>query len=185
MIIGLTGTNASGKGTAAAYLKKKGFRYYSLSDELRYVLRKSGTKPTRENLIRAGKKYREREGRGCLAKIVLEKMGGRKRAVVDSVRNLGEVRELRKKKSFVLIAFDAPAKLRFERARKRMSSRDPKTLKEFRAREREELSGKGAEQQLRAVMRKADLRITNRGSRSELFRSIDAILKAESRKHSD
>ena len=49
MIIGLTGKNASGKGEVASYLQKKGFIYYSLSDELREEAKEKNIEPTREN----------------------------------------------------------------------------------------------------------------------------------------
>ena len=39
-LIGLTGTNGSGKGEAAAYFKKKEFSYFSLSDLIREELHK-------------------------------------------------------------------------------------------------------------------------------------------------
>ena len=42
MIVGLTGTYAAGKGTVAEYLIGRGFQYYSLSDELRLLLREKG-----------------------------------------------------------------------------------------------------------------------------------------------
>ena len=51
MIIGLTGTNGSGKGTVAEFLKQEGFRYHSLSDELRGVLHQQQVEITLPNLI--------------------------------------------------------------------------------------------------------------------------------------
>ena len=38
MIVGLTGRNASGKGTVAAWLESQGFGYTSLSDAIRLYL---------------------------------------------------------------------------------------------------------------------------------------------------
>ncbi len=175
MIIGLTGTNASGKGSAADYLVKKGFRYYSLSDELRKLLKKRRITDTRENLIEAGRYYRSKYGLGYLAKIVAGKIKS-KNVVVDSIRNLGEISELKKLKDFRLIALDAPVKMRFERARRRMSQRDQKTFAEFVEREKEELRGKGAGQQIRACMKKADFSINTRGGYEKLYKKMDVIL---------
>lgn len=176
MIIGLTGTNASGKSSVADYLAQKGFSSYSLSDELRMLLKKSRVAATRENLIKAGKYYREKHGRGYLAALVKRKIRN-KNAVVDSIRNLGEVAELRKMKNFFLIAVNAPVKIRFQRARKRMSSRDQKTFAEFVAREKEELYGKGSGQQIMACMKKADFRIDTRGGYEKLYKKIDNLLE--------
>ena len=174
MIIGLTGTNASGKGTLAKYLVKKGFSYYSLSDELRQLMEERNIVATRENLIKEGTKYRSEQGRGYLATLVIKKIEGN--AVVDSVRNLGEIEELRKLENFYLIAIDAPVGIRFQRAKKRMSSRDQKTFEEFVAKQKEELAGKGSEQQLVVCMEKADFKIINDSDLKNLYKKMDAIL---------
>jgi len=168
MIIGLTGTNASGKSTVAKYLVKKGFRYYSLSDELRQLLKQRKISTTRENLIEAGIHYRNRFGRGYLAETVIKKIKGKK-TVVDSIRNLGEIAELRKQRNFVLIAVDAPVKVRFGRAKRRMSRRDQKTFAEFVAKEKKELYGKGSEQQIIACMKKANIKIDTRSGYKNLY----------------
>ena len=175
MIIGLTGTNAAGKGTVAKYLVKKGFRYYSLSDELRRFLKKRGVPATRANLIKWGKYCRSKYGRGYLAAVTVKKIKN-KNAVVDSVRNLGEIVELKKLRRFFLIAVDAPVKVRFQRAKKRMSSRDQKTLNEFIAKQKEELHGKGPEQQLLACMKKADFKIINNSNLRNLYKKVDTTL---------
>jgi len=176
MIIGLTGTNASGKSSAAEYLRRKGFAYYSLSDELRRLLRARKISVSRENLIKAGQYYRKKYGRGYLVAIIMKKIKSKK-VVVDSIRNLGEVAELRKLKDFYFIAVDAPVKIRFNRARKRMSKRDQKTLSEFVAREREELKGKGAGQQILACMKRADLKINTKSGYKKLYKKLDDTLK--------
>ena len=175
MIIGLTGTNASGKGMVAEYLRKKGFRYHSLSDELRSLLRRRKIKPTRNNLIVWGNYYRSKKGNGYLASKVVRKLSGRN-AVIDSIRNPGEITELKKLKGFHLIAIDAPLKIRFERARKRMSRRDQKTYGEFVAAQKRELSGKGPEQQLRACMKKADFKISNGSGLDNLYKKIGSTI---------
>ena len=176
MIIGLTGTNASGKGSAADYLVKKGFNHYSLSDELRSLLRKRKIPATRANLIEAGRYYREKFGRGYLASIAARKIAKNQNAAIDSIRNLGEIKELKKLRNFYLVALDAPLRLRFERARKRMSRRDQRTFREFAAREKEELYGRGPEQQIMACMRRADFIINTRGGYEKLYNKLEAIL---------
>ena len=176
MIIGLTGTNASGKGTVAEYLRRKGFRHYSLSDELRSLLKRRKVEATRENLILWGRHYRSEKGNGYLAERVIRKIAGGK-TVVDSIRNPGEIAELKKLKDFYLIAIDAPAKTRFERARKRMSRRDQKSYEDFVANQKKELSGKGSEQNLDACIKEANFRIVNDSDLSELYKKIDATLR--------
>jgi len=116
------------------------------------------------------------EGLGYLAKVVLKKNKSKK-VVVDSIRNLGEVKELRKMSGFLLIAVDAPVKIRFQRAKKRMSKRDQKTLAEFIEYERKELYGKGAEQQIVACMKQADVSLNTQHGYAKLYKKIDALLK--------
>ena len=54
IVFGLTGKNASGKGTVAKILKHNNFAYHSLSDSLRDELNLLGKEETRENLIEIG-----------------------------------------------------------------------------------------------------------------------------------
>ena len=55
MVIGLTGTNGAGKTVAGGYLKSRGFRFHSLSDEIRTELESRNQPGSRENLIEMGK----------------------------------------------------------------------------------------------------------------------------------
>ncbi|MCK4495166.1 MAG: AAA family ATPase, partial [Candidatus Aminicenantes bacterium] len=84
-LIGLTGTNGAGKGEAAAFFKKKGYVYFSLSDLLREELQKKGKQVTRDNLIEIGNNLRKKISHDILAKRVMKKIKGR--AVIDSIRN--------------------------------------------------------------------------------------------------
>src|SRR3989338_1790589 len=145
MIIGLTGTFAAGKGTVAEYLIGKGFQYYSLSDELRLLLREKGINPTRDNLIKAGNALRAKHGNGFLAELVIKRLRGApsvQSSIVDSVRNPGEIAVLKELKDFFLVVVDAPVDIRYERAKKRNSPRDPKTFSEFLVQEKREMKGK-------------------------------------------
>src|SRR5215468_935904 len=103
MLIGLTGRNASGKGEVAAYLVKKSFYYYSLSDVIREEIRRRGQPLTRENMIETGNELRYHFGPGILAKRILEKIEADKHYVIDSIRNPSEVETLRTAKDFKLL----------------------------------------------------------------------------------
>ena len=67
MIIGLTGTNASGKTSIVRYLIKKRFEYFSLSDVIRDELTLRGMDHSRDNLRRVGNELREKYGAAILA----------------------------------------------------------------------------------------------------------------------
>ncbi len=179
MIIGLTGTYAAGKGTVAECLIGKGFQYYSLSDELRLLLRQKGISPTRDNLIKAANALREKYGSNFLAELAIKRLRGAPsvaNAVVDSLRNPMEIAALREFKDFYMVAVDAPVDARYERARKRNSERDPKSFSEFLVQEKREMAGKSTEQQLAACIASADFTIKNDGDYKKLYKEIERVL---------
>ncbi len=73
-LIGLTGTNGAGKGEVAAFSRKKGYAYFSLSDLIRDELKKKGKQASRDNLIQMGNRLREKFGPDILARLVMKKI---------------------------------------------------------------------------------------------------------------
>jgi dephospho-CoA kinase len=173
-LIGLTGTNGSGKTEAAEFFQKKGFARFSLSDEIREELSRRGEAPSRNNMIRMGNELRERFGADVLARRLLDKISGR--AVVDSIRNPEEVRFLRKRQGFILLALDAPLELRYHRITLRGRDESVSTLEAFAAKEREEMAGTANGQRLKACLEMADVLIVNDGSLADLTRKLEAFL---------
>ncbi len=180
MIIGLTGSLAAGKGVVAEFLKKRGFVYLSLSDELRDYLKGGKIEITRENLQNWGNKLREEKGNAVLARMVSERIVSQqlKSVIVDGIRNPGEVNYLRENlKSFFLVSVDAPKEVRFERMRERNRESDPKTLKDFLMVDAMD-KGKGEEksgQQVGACMKLAKFVLINDGSLEEVERKIEKL----------
>ena len=179
MIIGLTGKNASGKGEAAAYLKKKGFEYHSLSDVLREEATKRNIEHTRDNLISLGNQLRKKFGANYLARKINQKMQSShvEDFVVDSIRSPFEIEELRKNKDFVLVAIDAPAEIRFERLLKRDRLGDAATLEEFKIQEEKENLNNPSGQQLDKCISMADQKVVNDGQLEHLHQKIDKLIK--------
>jgi|WetSurMetagenome_2_1015567.scaffolds.fasta_scaffold288693_2 dephospho-CoA kinase len=175
MLIGLTGTNSAGKGEVAAYLASKGFEYFSLSDELREIMKAKGIATTRENMISEGRKLRKEKGLGYLAELVLKKAG--KNAIADSIRNKGEVLALRKREDFILIAVDAPLEIRFHRAKERSRIGDGETLADFKAKQEKEMHGSDAEQNLSECMKMADFTIINDSTKAKLYKKVEDALQ--------
>jgi dephospho-CoA kinase len=173
-LIGLTGTNAAGKGEVARYLRTQGYEVFSLSDIIREHLRKRGLTATRDSLIAAGNALRRRYGADILARRVMKKVRGR--AVIDSIRNNQEVSRLRKQPGFVLAAVDAPVEIRFQRAVKRGRQESAATLDEFIAKERKEMAGGRAGQQLRRCLESADVTIINDGTLAGLRKKVKQCL---------
>lgn len=174
-LIGLTGTNGAGKGEAAAYFVARGYTYFSLSDVIREELRKRGEPASRDNLIRTGNELRERGGPDVLARRTIDKVGGGGRAVIDSIRNMGEIEYLRRQEGFVLLAIDAPIALRFERVAARGRDESAADLEAFKKKEDEERAGGTTGQQLQASMAAADRLIINDGTILEFHRKLEEV----------
>jgi dephospho-CoA kinase len=184
MIIGLTGKNAAGKGEAAKHLQKRGFQYFSLSDELREEAARHGVGNSREELIAFGTTVREKYGTGYLASLINEKIAKLRQKdvqkfAVDSIRNVGEVKELEKNDDFDLIAIEADTQLRFERMRKRARLGDPSTFEQFLVLEEKENAKTGAGQQMELCIEMAAHTIRNNGTLEELHAKVDKILREE------
>jgi dephospho-CoA kinase len=173
-LIGLTGTNGSGKGEAAVYFERKGYAYFSLSDLIRKELQKSGIAVTRDNLIKRGNELRERFGPDILARLVIKEVKGK--AVIDSIRNPSEVKYLRKQKRFILLAIDSPVELRYERVKKRGREESASSLDEFINKEKEEMTESLSGQQLHSCMKIADLVIINDGSLDDFHHKLEELL---------
>ena len=176
MIIGLTGANGSGKTAAADHLRKKGFEFHSLSDEIREESARLKLEPNRENLIQQGNRLRAEFGPAVLAERIKRKLRSDRHYVIDSIRSPYEVESLRETGAFRLLHLDAPRAVRFERVCARGGERAPASFAEFVEQEEREMEGGGAaHQQLRATWRKADETIVNAGSVAELQANIDSI----------
>lgn len=173
-LIGLTGTNGSGKGEAAAFFQKRGYSSLSLSDVIRDELEKEGVPITRDNLIRKGNEMRETQGADVLARLVMKKIKGK--TVVDSIRNPQEVEYLRRVDNFILLAIDAPVEMRFERAKKRGREESASTLQEFIAKEAEEMTDRQTGQQLSNCLQLADYKIENNSTLENLYKKLEKFV---------
>ena len=174
MIIGLTGANGAGKTVTADHLKAKGFRFYSLSDEIQEELRRQGRPATRENLIEMGNRLRVEFGSAVLAERVKTKLRPDQNYVIDSIRNPSEVAALRANGDFHLLRVDASPEVRYERVVNRGGDRKPVSREQFVEQERREMeSGDPTRQQLRACFELADATVMNDSLPASLKRSVD------------
>ncbi len=177
ILIGLTGENCAGKGTVADYLvKNKGFQYTSLSDAIRFELRKEGREITRNNLIDKGNELREAFGPGALGRKIVETLKKGENYAIDSIRNPREVEELKKQANFFLVNVVAPVELRFKRSLSRNRDGDPKTFEEFVEVDKRESAGSANKQNLVATGEMADEAIVNDGELQELHKKVDVLI---------
>ncbi len=182
IVFGLTGKNASGKGTVAEILKKKNFTYHSLSDSLRDELKSLKKEETRENLIDIGNELREKGGPGVLADKLMPKLNSENNHIVDSIRNPLEVISLRKEtllRRFFLISVDANSKLRYDRLCSRGRIGDTDSWEKFVEQEKkEENNDDPNKQQLSRTMEMADYSIDNSGTLDELEAQVNRIISS-------
>ena len=182
IVFGLTGKNASGKGTVAEILKKKNFTYHSLSDSLRDELKTLKKEETRENLIDIGNKLREKGGPGVLADKLIPKLNSGNNHIVDSIRNPLEVVSLRKEtllRRFFLISVDANSRLRYDRLCSRGRIGDTDSWEKFvKQEEKEENNDDPNKQQLSRTMEMADYSIDNSGTLEELEAQVNRIISS-------
>lgn len=177
MIIGLTGRIASGKASVAEFFKKKGFEYYTVSQIVREVASKMDIPVMRESLQDVGDLIRKYEGTEGWIKRIIKRIDLTKNSVIDSIRNPGEIEELRKFKKFYLISIDAPVDIRFERVLKKNKLSDPKSWKAFlKADERDFGENElGTGQQVGKCMEMADFYIMNDSTLNDLNLKIEEI----------
>lgn len=178
IIIGVTGTHASGKDTVANYIcEKYKTNNYSTSEEIGYELTERGMDHSRQNKFALANEIRENFGTSELAKRAL----GRVKediAVITALRNIGEIDYLKQNSLFYLIAVDAPIDVRYERAVKRERIGDGKSLADFKAGEEKEMNVGVTGQQLLPCMRLADYFILNDGTLDHLKERTEEVLSA-------
>lgn len=180
-IIGLAGTNGSGKDSLGAILAQDyGYMFISVADFLRDEAKKRGLPIEREVLRTISAQWRREYGLGVLVDRAVEiykKSESKYRGLVISpMRNAGEADKL-KEVSGTLVWVDADPKVRYERITKRArSAEDNKTYEQFLAEEQDEMerSGDEATLSLAEVKDMADIFIENNTDDLEKFKKIVA-----------
>lgn len=179
MVIGVTGTDGSGKGTVVDYLvTTKGFTLYHVRKLLLREIERQGIEGTRANLRLVGNQLRAQHGNDFTVRFFLRdaKETGDQHVVIDSLRTIAEAETLHAHGG-VLLAVDADQKLRYERVQKRRSSSDQVTFEEFVA--HEELENNDPDphgMQKQSVIDMADFVVENNGTIEELRKKIDDVL---------
>lgn len=141
IIIGITGTNGSGKGAVVQYLKKIGFSHYSVRNFLIKKLKEKNIEINRTSMRENADKLRQKFSPSYLIEeISKEILKENKDCVIESIRCPGEIDFLRKFENFYLFSVDANIKTRFQRIQKRQSYTDKVDFKDFIKQENAELN---------------------------------------------
>lgn len=170
-IIGLSGTNGSGKDTVAEVLAKHGFFVASATEMLEEELKKRGLAPERENKRLVGDEWRRENIAAIVDKAIEQaKATGHDKLVVGSLRNPGEADRVHALGGKV-VWVDADPQVRYERIKSANRGRveDNKTYEQFLAEEQDEMSHYGDESTLNmsGVKAIADVFLTNDSDKIE------------------
>lgn len=175
-IIGLSGTNGSGKDTVGQILQDEyGYLFVSVTDILRDELNKQNKPTERENMRELGDKWRREIGLSVLVDKAVEIFNAKKEAyeglVVSSIRNVGEVEHIHELGGTV-IWVDADPKIRYQRLVARRRSDDEKTFEQFLSEEQDEMHAYGDEAGLAMgeVKKLCDVFVENNFSSIEPFK---------------
>jgi len=178
MILGITGSYASGKDTVAEILKEKGFIHYSLSDILREELTKKKKEITRENLINLGNELRKKYGSSVLTERIIKKLEDNKNYIISSIRNPKEIEPLLSKNDFHLVFIESHPKVRYKRLVKRnRNEKDVISFREFMKNEELENSRDETKQQLNECKKLAKIKIINNSTLKKLNEKVNQMLK--------
>lgn len=177
MLIGITGTNGSGKGTVVEYLTmQKGFSHYSARMFILEEIRTRGLPQNRNSTRDVANDLRKEHGPSYLMERLFDTAKDEPKAVLESVRTIGEAEFLKEKGAF-LFAVDADRKIRYERILARGSETDHIDFDTFCLQEdREMASSDPWDMNVFGVMQMSDARIENNGTLEELHQRVDEAL---------
>lgn len=180
-IIGVGGTNGSGKDTIGELLRDNfGWLYVSVSEDLIIPeLKRRGLPPERQHMAALSTEWRGKYGDGAVVDKAMEKFeveGGFSKLgglAVASLRHPGEADRIHEVGGRV-VWVDADPKIRYERTYRRgQGAKDQKTPEQFLAEQAAEMDA-GGRQSVNSVVEvkaKADIQLENNGNDLEAFKT--------------
>lgn len=180
IIIGITGTLGSGKGTVVDYLvKNHGFAHFSARAFITEELEKKNIPVSRDSLVSMGNELREKHDPSYVATSLFDRASKQdKPAIIESLRTVGEIEALRKKGDFYLLAIDANPEVRYERIVGRATETDKISYEEFLGNEQREMTSSDPNKQnLSKCIDMADFLLDNSGDLENLNRNIETIFQ--------
>lgn len=175
LIIGLVGRVASGKGTAADYLKGR-YRadVFTYSQPLKDVLTRLALPVDRDHLVKMSEALRDKFGNDLLSRLMAAQATASTAAVVvvDGIRRLDDINDLLPL-GLVLVEIEAESETRWRRLTARQEKADDatKTFAQFQADEQ-----RSTEETIAAVAAQATERLDNNGSREALGKQLDDLV---------
>ncbi len=179
-IIGITGTNASWKGTIVDYLvQHKQFVHYSVRSFLIQELEKRGLPVDRDQMRDLANELRANYGASyIIEQLYLQAKEKGENAIIESIRAVGEVEKLKQYDDFLLLAVDADQQQRYQRILQRGSETDHVSFEEFQIQESKEMANTDpAKQNISSCMKMADIMIYNNGTFEDLYQQLDELFE--------
>lgn len=186
IIIGVVGQIACGKGELKDYLVGGlGFTSFSLSSIVHDDLQKDGIKEINRKILQdRGDELRRKFGDHILAKRAFTylrrpNMIGYERAIIEGIRNPGEIEYLKKLPHFILVGVKAKRELRFKRLLERNKVWDPKTWNEFLVVDRRDLGigQKKSGQHVGKCLHYCDYILTNNRDIKDFQRKVKRLME--------
>lgn len=180
MIVGITGTDGSGKGSVVSCLvEKHGFTHYSVRDSIVREIERLGLPVDRNQMRLTGNALRAKLGNEAMVRIAYERARDENKSniVIESIRVPAEVDFLRSVQG-ILLAVDADVQLRYQRVQTRRSVSDHVTFDQFKEQEAAEMVNSDPSAQQKAkVIAMSDYTIMNDGTMEELHKAVDEFIK--------
>ena len=179
IIIGITGTLGSGKGTIVEYLvRQKGFTHFSVREYLLKEIGQRNLPKNRDSMVIVANELRKQNTPSYITDQLYEQsLKQNKNAIIESIRTPGEAESLRTKGEFYLFAVDAEPKIRYERIKLRNSETDHIDFDTFIANEKREMTATDPNKQnLKKCREMADFVFLNDGSREDLFKAVENVI---------
>lgn len=176
MLIGLTGKLAAWKGQVIKFLQQKGYQHITFSNLIKEEVLVRGLELSRYNLNQIWTEIRNKEWQGAWATRIINMIDPEQDYVLDGIRTLGEIQELRKFWKFVLIGIDADERLRYERVVSRQRETDQKTWEWFLEMDKLDLAAEDPNgTQVLKCMAVADFTVINNSTIEEFRNKIEYI----------
>lgn len=170
------GLMASGKDTAAEYLKQKyNADIFSFTTMLNDALDRFYLEHNRDNLIKMSEIIRTAYGEDIMAKTMGRDVenAGSNLIVVSNARRMADIEYLSKMPDFVLVKFEADIKTRYQRLSSRHEKADDqtKTFEQFVADHQ-----RSTEVSILEVMKHATITINNDGDLDNFYKQLDELI---------
>lgn len=181
MILGIVGTIGAGKGTVVEYLKAKGFAHYSSSKLLGELVENEGNPKTRDFLSPMATRLQLEYPGGVVEKNYREKylLDSPEHAIFEAIHRQSEADFLRSIGGKIL-GVDADLETRYARTVLRNEGeKDKQSFEDFKKQSQIEDEGGGdssRDNNIRAVLNRADAVVTNDGTLADFYAEIESAL---------